>query len=43
MKKTKNVLIRVSESEKIQLEIKARKKGISLSKFLIEKGLKNEA
>ena len=41
MKKTKNVLIRVTESEKIQLEMKARKRGISLSKFLIEKQLAN--
>jgi len=39
MKKTKNVLLRATESEKIQLEMKAKQNGLSLSKYLIKKAL----
>jgi hypothetical protein len=42
MKKTKNVLLRATESEKIQIEMKAREKGLSVSKYLIQKGIENE-
>jgi hypothetical protein len=42
MKKTKNVLLRATESEKIQIEMKARQKGLSMSKYLIKKALEND-
>jgi hypothetical protein len=42
MKKTKNVLLRATESEKIQIEMKAREKGLSMSKYLIKKAIENE-
>jgi len=42
MQLKKMIPLRATESEKIQIEMKARQKGISVNKYLIQKGIENE-